>query len=284
MVKDAPAILSSDDSAREAGNSLVQTGIGDLVSKNMGWRPAHIRELQFVPHVDSVEYLFITQRHPTAPYRTTPNAKVGANRNEFGYDPRPFSIYQCIGTGFGGDGILACGFGIEFGEIRIFTRSFSSGAGGLGVIFRSSHEALKVRSVLRHDFGLRLHDLRLSPEHQQLKGTNYDQESVESPDTPIRPVLRYRDAGKFAHFDGLLCIFRLCRATDVLLIGYACPGGSRRLSGWSLIVLGFPCDSLARGGRAIERLRVDWGRRLCDGEQRSQDQAYHNGVIVTVMI
>src|SRR6266700_1947166 len=104
MVKSAHAILSFDSSTRKTCNlatrktcnSLTQTRIGNFASENMRRSPAHISELQFVPHMDSVEYLFNTQRHPTVPCWSTPIAKFDANRNEFGYHPSAFAVHESV--------------------------------------------------------------------------------------------------------------------------------------------------------------------------------------------
>src|ERR1022692_3513382 len=137
------------------------------------------------------------------------------------------------------------------------------------------------------DVGLSSDNFPSERQEPYLESTDYNQEQIEAPKAPIRPIplgRSYRHGRKFADHHGMLCIvLALLGAMPLGGFGLFCAIDNRRLWGWCLVGITLALAVLGCVSRAIGCLQWDWRTCLCDGQEHSQRDVFHGGKIVRPM-
>jgi IS1 family transposase len=136
-----------------------------------------------------------------------------------------------------------------------------------------------------HAYTLATYRPECSEQKPRLCNPDSNQEQIETPISPVSPVSlvsRYRHGGKFGDSYGLFCIFMaLFGAIPLGGLGLHLAVDAHRWWGWCLASIALALDVLGCASGAIGCLPWDWGRCLHDGQQHSQRDIFHSGIIVT---
>jgi hypothetical protein len=257
-VKEAGAFLFGNGFARSRDNTLTQTGIGNLISEDMGWSSSHIGEFYRMFQVLPVPYLFVAQRCESLANGPRPAtlAKLSADRDEFSYHPCSLTIDECLR--------VQCGsFGGVF-EMRGLKSHASRLAGDYG-------------RLPSHDYRLNSHELKGAPQQTYFYGGYYHYQKREKPVGFVAPVFLHRHGGQFGDDYGLLLNCSLYVSAGVPVFLGCCRIDDRdRRSGWSLIGVGLILGSIGCASGIIGCLPWDWWRCVHDGKEHSQYQRFHD--------